>query len=54
MAASIAHAAAINPNGIKRILVNDLSIFLIKSPPFFSIGPKSLPTNHADWPILCN
>ena len=54
MAASIADAAAINPNGIKRILVNGLSIFPIKSHPFFSIGPKSLPKNPPDWPILCN
>ena len=31
-----------------------LSIFPIKGNPVFSIGPKSLPKNPPDCPILCN
>ena len=36
------------------LLANGLSIFFIKENPVFSNGPKSLPTNPPDCPILCN
>ena len=36
-------AAVVNPNGIKTLLSNRLSIFHVKSNPVFSNGPKSLP-----------
>ena len=36
------------------MLVSGLSTFPIKSNPFFSNGPKSLPKNPPDCPILCN
>ena len=52
--ASVADAAAINPNGIKTLLANGLSIFPIKANPAFNNGPKSLPGNSVDCPILCN
>ena len=45
---SVADAAAVNPNGIKTLLVNGLSTFLIKGNPFFSNSPKSLPKNPPD------
>ena len=48
--ASAAHAAAVNPNSIKMVLVNVLSTFPIKSKPGFSNGWGSLPTN----PPNCN
>ena len=54
IAASVADAFAVNPNGIKTLLANDLSTFLIKGNPVFSNGPKSLPKNPPDSPILCN
>ena len=38
----------------KSLLANVLSTFLIKGKPVFSNGPKSLPNNHPDSPILCN
>ena len=53
MAASVADAAAVNPNGIKAPLANGLSAFPIKGNPVFSNGPKSLPKNPPDYPILC-
>ena len=43
-----------NRNGIKTFLANGFSIFFIKSKPVFSNGPKSLPKNLLDCPILCN
>ena len=49
-----ADAAAVNPNGIKTLLANDFSTFQYKSKPVFSNGPKSLPTNPFDCPILWN
>ena len=52
LALSVADAAAVNPNGIKRLLANCLSTFPIKDNPVFSNGPKSLPKNPSDWPIL--
>ena len=33
---------------------NDLSTFPIKGKPVFSNGPKSLPKNPPDCPILCS
>ena len=41
MTASIADAATVNPNGIKTLLANGLSIFTIKGNPVFSNGTKS-------------
>ena len=54
IAASIATAAVVNPNGIKTVLANGLSTFPIKGNPGFSNGSKSLPKNSLDGPILCN
>ena len=54
MAASFADAAAVNPNGIKTLLGNDLITFSIKIYVVFSNGPKSLHKNPPDCPILCN
>ena len=54
IAAFAADAAAVNPNGIKTLLANGLSAFLIKGNPAFSNGPKSLPKNPPECPILCN
>ena len=53
-AASVANAAAVNPNGIKTLLANGLSTFPIKDNPIFSNGPKNLPKNSSYCPILCN
>ena len=54
IAAPVADAGAVNPNGIKTLLANGLSTFPIKGNPVFSNGPKSLPKNPPDCPILCN
>ena len=54
IAESIDDAAAVNPNGIKTLIANGLSTFLIKGNPVFSNAPKSLPKNSLDGPILCN
>ena len=54
IAASFADAAAVNPNGIKTLLGNDLITFSIKIHAVFSNGPKSLHKNPPDCPILCN
>ena len=43
IAASVADAAAVNPNGIKTLLANRLSTFPIKCKPVFCNGPKSPP-----------
>ena len=53
-AASAADAAAVNRNGIKTLLANGLSAFFIKGNPVFRNGPKSLPKNPPDCPILFN
>ena len=47
-------AAAVNPNCIKKLLANGLSIFFIKGNPVISNGPNILPKNPPDCPILCN
>ena len=56
IATSLADATAVNPNGIKRLLTNGLSPIPIKNIPFpyFSNGPKNLPKNPPDCPILYN
>ena len=54
IAASVAAAAAVNPNGIKTLLANGLNTFPIKGDPVFSNDSKSLPKNPPDCPILCN
>ena len=51
---SVADIAAVNPNGTKMLLANGLSTFFIKDNPGLSNGPKSLPKNPPDFPILCN
>ena len=53
IAASVANATAVNPNGIKMFLANGLSTFPIKGNPVFSSGHKSLHKNPPDCPILC-
>ena len=52
--ASVADAAAVNPNGIKTLLANGLSTFFIKGNPVFSNGLKSLPKSPPYCPILWN
>ena len=52
IAASVADAAAANPNGIKTLFANNLSTFPIKGNPVFSIGLKSLPKTSDDCHIL--
>ena len=54
IAASVADAAAVNPNGIRTILANVFSTFFNKGNQFFSNGPKNLPKNPPGCPILCN
>ena len=49
---SATDVAAVNPNGIKRILVNGLSIFFTKSRPVFSYCPRILPRNAPNSTIL--
>ena len=51
---AVAVAAAVNPNGIKTLLANGLSTFLIKGNPVFSNDRKSLSKNARDCSILCN
>ena len=51
IAASI---AAVNPYCIKTLFTNDFSTFPIKGNPVFNNGPKSLPKNPPDCPVLCN
>ena len=45
---------AINPNGVKMLLVNSLRTFFIKGKAAFGNGPKSLPWNPPACLILCN
>ena len=52
--ASVVDAAAVYPNGIKKLLPSGLSAFLFKGNLVFSNGPKSLPRNPSDCPILYN
>ena len=50
---SVADATDVNPNGIKKLLVNSLWTFPIKGNPVFNNGPKSL-HKLPDCTILCN
>ena len=54
IAASVAGAAAVNPNDIKMVLLNGLSTFSIEGNPIFSNGPKILAKNYPGCPILCS
>ena len=53
IAASVADDAAVNPNGSKTLLADGLSTFSIGNP-VCSDGPKNVPKNPPDCPILCN
>ena len=46
IAASVADADVVNPNGIKTLLANSLSTFPFKGNPAFCNGPKGLLKNH--------
>ena len=52
--ASVADAAVVNPNGIKRLLANGLITLFIKSSPVFTNGSKSLPKNPPYLWVLDN
>ena len=52
--ASVAAAAAVNPNDIKMLFADTFNTFFIKDNPVFNNGPKSLPRNLPDCSILCN
>ena len=52
--ASTADAAAVNPNGIKKLWANGLMTFAIKGSPVFNNGPRSLLKNHPHCIILDN
>ena len=52
--APVADAAAVNPNGIKTLLANGLSIFPIKFNPVLNNGPISLFKNSSDFTMLCS
>ena len=49
--ASVTDAAAVNPNGIKTLIVNGLIAFFIHGNPVFNNGPRSLPINLPDFII---
>ena len=50
--ASAADAPAVNPKGIKTLLVNGLITFLINGYPVFNTVPSNLLKNPPDWIIL--
>ena len=52
--ASAADADALNPKGIKTLLVNGLTTFLINGNPVFSNGPSKLPRNPPDYSSFDN
>ena len=52
MAASVPDFPVVNPNGIKTLLDNDLSTFVIKGKPVFSNGNKSLSKGPLDYTVL--
>ena len=54
IAASVPDAAAVNPNSIEALLANGLSTLPIKGNRVFNYGPKSLPKNPPDCPVLGN
>ena len=49
----MADTVAVSAHSIKAVLDNGLSTFFIKSKPFLSNGPKSLPKNAPGCPISC-
>ena len=49
---SVVHAAAVNPNGIKRLLAKRIITIFINVNPIFRNGAKILPKNYADCPTL--
>ena len=49
---SPADIVAINPNGIKTLLANGVSMFFINGTPGFSSSPTSLMGNSTDFTIL--
>ena len=53
IAAPVDDTTAVYLNGIKMPLANGLSTLPIKGILFFSYGPKSVPKNPCDCPILC-
>ena len=54
VAASVDDAAFVSSKSIKTLLVNGLSTCFIKGNPVFGNGPKSLPKNSSNCPILCD
>ena len=54
MAASVAEAAAADPNAIKTVLANVSSTFFIKDKAVFSNGLNSLVKNPSGCPISWN
>ena len=52
--ASVSHVTAVDPNGIKTLLANNLGILPIKGNLVFINGTKNLPKNPPDCSILCN
>ena len=54
LVASVADSVAFDLNGIKTFLAKGLSKFFIKNKSAFSNGPRSLPKNPPDCPVLCN
>ena len=54
IAAPVTDTSSVYPDDIKILLCNVLSTFPIKGNPIFINGPKSLPKNSPDCPILCN
>ena len=49
---SVADTAAVNPNGIKKLLANVLRTFFIKGKPGFNNSYRNLPRNPPNCPIL--
>ena len=54
IAVFVAYAHVVNPNGIKTLLANGIGEFPAKCNPGFNNGPRSLPKNPPDCPVLCN
>ena len=54
IAASVADAAVVNPNGIKTLLANGLSTSSNKGDLVFNNCPKSLPKNPPNFSVLWN
>ena len=52
IAASVADAAEVNPNGIETLLVKGLSIFFIEGNRILSNGARNSPRNPPDCTIL--